>query len=354
VKTALTERLQIEHPVVSAGMARVSQGDLVAAVSNAGGMGCLGGISYLPDDLEAEIRRIRTLTGKPFAVDLVVAAALTTEDDEAWAPVRELWNDLRPDQRAKLKGVEPMLTPDAVQGQVEVILEERPPVLALTFDVPKWLVDECHARGILVMALTGSVRRAAEAAANGVDVIVAQGTEGGGHTGHVGTLALIPAVADAVDVPVLAAGGIADGRGLAAALCLGAGGVWVGTRFIASEEAYGHDAYKQRVLRATNADTVVTKAYTGKSLRALRNDWTDSWAERADDVRPFPGQYAVAADRVETGYQDGETSEGMMPAGQGVSLVNEILPAGEIVARMVADAEAILRAQGAAAGAVVS
>src|SRR3954451_22115608 len=143
MKTALTEQLEIEHPVVSAGMARVSQGDLVAAVSNAGGMGCLGGISYLPGDLDAEIRGIRPRTEKPFAVDLVVAPVFTAGDDEAWAPVRALWGELRPDQRAKLKGVEPMLTPDAVQGQVEVILEERPPVLALTFDVPEWLVREC-------------------------------------------------------------------------------------------------------------------------------------------------------------------------------------------------------------------
>ena len=250
LRTALTDGLGIDHPVLSAGMARVSQADLVVAVSEAGGMGCLGGVSYLPDALRAEIRAIRArTTDKPFAVDLVVPEVLLASEEEDWKPVRELWERLSPEERTKLKGVEAMLTSGAVQGQIEVILEERPPVLALTFNVPKYIVDACHERGMQVIALSGSVGRSVAAQEAGVDYIVAQGTEGGGHTGYVGTLALIPAVVDAVSTPVVAAGGIVDGRGLAAALCLGAAGVWCGTRFIASDEAYGHDAYKQRVAR---------------------------------------------------------------------------------------------------------
>jgi enoyl-[acyl-carrier protein] reductase II len=258
--------------------------------------------------------------------------------------VREVWDGLTADQRVKLEGVEPMLTPGAVQGQIDVILEERPPVLALTFNVPAEIVAACRERGMQTIALTGSVGRSVAAERAGVDYIVAQGTEGGGHTGYVGTMALIPAVVDAVGIPVIAAGGICDGRGLAAALCLGASGAWCGTRFIASEEAYGHAAYKRRVLEAAARDTMLTKAYTGKNLRALRNRWTERWPADGDGLHGFPAQYAVAAERVETGYQDGDVEEGMMPAGQGVGLVREILPAARIVHEMVAEAEHVLAA----------
>ena len=173
---------------------------------------------------------------------------------------------------------------------------------------------------------------------------MAQGTEGGGHTGHVGTMALLPGVVDAVTVPVLAAGGIVDGRGLAAARCLGAAGAWMGTRFIATAEAYGHPAYKQRVVEATSRDTILSRAYTGKPLRTLENAWTREWAGRTAEIQPFPAQYAVAGVRVETGYQDGDVDEGMMPAGQGVQQLRGIQPAGDIVREVVAEAEAILRA----------
>jgi NAD(P)H-dependent flavin oxidoreductase YrpB (nitropropane dioxygenase family) len=344
LRTALTDGLGIEHPILGAGMARVSQADLVVAVSEAGGMGCLGGVSYMPDALRAEIREIHARTDKPFAVDLVVPEMLLGDEQEEWQPVRELWERLSPADRVKLKGVEAMLTPGAVQGQIEVILEERPPVLALTFNVPKYIVDACHERGIRVIALTGSVGRSVAAEDAGVDFLVAQGTEGGGHTGYVGTMALLPAVADAVSIPVIAAGGIVDGRGLAAALCLGAAGVWCGTRFIASDEAYGHDAYKHRILEAGAKDTVLSQAYTGKNLRTLGNEWTARWATGEHELVGFPGQYAAAGVRVESAYQDGELREGMMPAGQGVGLVRTIMPAGEIVREMVADAERVLGA----------
>jgi NAD(P)H-dependent flavin oxidoreductase YrpB (nitropropane dioxygenase family) len=155
-------------------------------------------------------------------------------------------------------------------------------------------------------------------------------------------MVLVPAVVDALEIPVLAAGGIVDGRGLAAARCLGAHGVWMGTRFVASVEAYGHPAYKQRVVDGGSKHTTLSRSYTGKPLRTFRNRWTDAWERRGDEVATFPEQYAVAGVRVESGYQDGDIEEGMMPAGQGVEVVHEILPAGEIVRGLVADAEAIL------------
>lgn len=343
MKTELTELLGIEHPVLSAGMARVAQADLVVAVSNAGGMGCLGGVSYMPEALQTEIRDIKARTDKPYAVNLLLPDALTSDDDAQWQPVRELWEKLSPDERTKLTGVQALLTKGAVHDQVEVVMGEKPPVVILTFATPAEFVDRCHREGILVGALAGSIGHAERAAQAGVDFLVAQGTEGGGHTGHVGTMALIPGVVDAVDVPVAAAGGISDGRGLAAARCLGADAVWVGTRFIASHEAYGHDAFKRRVVEGNSRDTILTKSYTGKPLRAFRNDWTSQWEQQAGQIRNFPGQYAVAGTLVETGYQDGDLTTGMMPVGQGLQTVHEILPAGEIVTSMVTQAESILR-----------
>jgi enoyl-[acyl-carrier protein] reductase II len=241
-----------------------------------------------------------------------------------------------------LRGVEPLVTPGTVEGQVEVVLAARPAAVVLTFDVPDWFVAACHERDIAVMALVGSVGRAEQADVAGVDFVIAQGTEGGGHTGHVSTMVLLPAVVDAVSRPVLAAGGIVDGRTFAAARCLGAEGAWMGTRFVATHEAYGHDRYKQRVVDGNSRDTVLTTSYTGKPLRTMRNEWTEEWAHRSTEVVDFPAQYAVAGVRVETGYQDGDVRFGMMPAGQGVEIIHDIRPAGDVVRSIIEDAEAIL------------
>jgi len=306
-------------------------------------MGCLGGLSYMPDQLRHEIRTIRALTKAPFAVGLVIPEVLLAESAAPeWAPVRELWDRLTMEQRTKLQGIEPLVTPGVVQQQVEVVLEERPAAVCLTFNTPKDVVEGCHERNMQVIALSGSVGRSVAAAKVGVDYVVAQGAEGGGHTGYIGTLALVPAVVDAVDIPVIAAGGIVDGRGLAAALSLGAAGVWCGTRFIASAEAFGHARYKQRVIEAAAKDTTLTKSYTGKNLRALRNEWTTAWEKRAYDIAGFPAQYAVAGEYVETGYQDGDVDHGMMPVGQGVGLVNDVRSAKEIVQDIAAEASATI------------
>jgi NAD(P)H-dependent flavin oxidoreductase YrpB (nitropropane dioxygenase family) len=342
MKTRATELLGIEHPVFSAGMARVAQAELTAAVSEAGGLGCLGGVSFLPEALEREIAKIKAATSKPFAVNLLLPDSLTSEADDQWRPVRELWAKLAPGERGKMAGVEPLLTPGAVRGQIEVVLEAAPALVVLTFAAPGDFIDECHRRGIKVAALVGSTGRAVAAAEAGVDIIVAQGTEGGGHTGYTSTLPLIPAVVDRVDVPVLAAGGIVDGRGLAAARALGSDGVWVGTRFIATPEAYGSAAFKERVVRGESRELTLTRAYTGKPLRAFRNSWTAKWEDSGASPEAFPGQYAVAGVRVETGYQDGDLEWGMMPAGQGISSVSQIIPAGDVVRGMVAEAERII------------
>jgi enoyl-[acyl-carrier protein] reductase II len=323
-------------------MARVAQADLVTAVSDAGGLGCLGGVSFMPDALRVEIDKIKAGTDRPFAVNLLLPDSLTTEDEQQWGPVRELWSSLPDTDRRKLAGVEALLTPGAVAGQVEVVFEARPDVVVLTFATPDWFISRCKELGIKVMALVGSVGKAQEASRAGVDIIVAQGSEAGGHTGYASTMTLVPAVIDVVDQPVLAAGGIADGRGLAASLALGAAGVWVGTRFIASPEAFGHEAFKQRVLGGTFKDTTITYSYSGKRMRAFSNEWTSEWETGEQTPAGFPGQYAVAGTRVETGYLDGDLEFGMMPVGQTTQLVHEVLPAGEIVTSMATQAERIL------------
>lgn len=342
IATTLTDLLGIQHPICSAGMARVAQADLVVAVSNAGGLGCLGGVSFMPSELREEIAKIKGGTDRPFAVNLLLPESLTSEDEQQWAPVRELWSSLDDAERSKLAGVEALLTRGAVAQQVEVVLEASPAAVVLTFATPDWFISECKERGIKVFALVGSVGKAREASAAGVDVIVAQGTEAGGHTGYASTMTLVPAVIDVVDQPVLAAGGIADGRGLAAALCLGAAGVWVGTRFIASPEAYGHEVFKKRVVEGTFKDTTITHSYSGKRMRAFTNEWTDRWSSEDRVPVGFPGQYAVAGVNVETGYQDGDLRFGMMPVGQTTQLVHAITPAAEIVTSMASTAETIL------------
>ena len=343
IKTALTELFTIQHPICSAGMARVAQADLVTAVSNAGGLGCLGGVSFMPDPLRDEIAKIKAGTDRPWAMNLLLPDSLTTENAEQWGPVRELWGSLSAEDKVKLAGVEVMLTPGAVADQVEIVLDARPDAIVLTFGTPEWFMKECKERGIKTISLAGSVGAAIQASNAGVDVIVAQGTEAGGHTGYATTMTLVPAVIDVIDKPVLAAGGIADGRGLAAALSLGAAGVWVGTRFIASPEAYGHDNFKNRVLAGTFKDTTITYSYSGKRMRAFSNTWTEDWEASGQKSVGFPGQYAVAGTRVETGYQEGDMDYGMMPVGQTTQLVHDITPAGEIVTSMAEQAEQILR-----------
>ncbi|HVT78245.1 MAG TPA: nitronate monooxygenase, partial [Acidimicrobiales bacterium] len=213
MRTRLTDLLDIEHPVMLAGMGGVSYHELVAAVSNAGGFGCLGASAMGAERMVEEIRATKALTDKPFGVDLLTAAG-----------------DLTP--------------------QVEQIIKEGCRVFVAGLGVPRDVVELCHRNGVLVVNMCGKVHHALLAVEAGCDIVVAQGTEAGGHTGQVATLPLVPQIVDAVDgrALVVAAGGIFDGRGLAAALCLGADGIWVGTRFIATPEAQAVKGYKDKLV----------------------------------------------------------------------------------------------------------
>ena len=315
IRTPICERLGIEHPVFQAGMGWVARADLAAAVSEAGGLGVIGAGSTMDgEQLRAEIRRVRELTDKPFGVDILFAAV-------------------------RVEGERAARYTDMVQEMVEVVLEERAPVLVSGLGSPAAVVPAARERGIYVMSVVGAVRHAEKAVADGVDAVIASGMDGGGHVGRIGTAALVPAVVDAVEVPVLAGGGLGDGRGLAAALAFGAQGVWMGTRFIATAESRSHDNYKRRIAATDVAGTVVTRAHSGKPCRLIDNGFTRSWAGREAEIKPFPLQaMEVGHPASERGRIEGNVEAGVLPAGQSCGMIGDVAPAGEVVRRVVEEA----------------
>ena len=313
ISTRLTELLDIEAPVMLAGMGGVSYHELAAAVSNAGGFGCLGASTMSDEVMVEEIACTTAATDKPFGVDLLTAAGDMTD-------------------------------------KVRAIIAGGASVFVAGLGVPRDVVEQCHDAGLLVVNMCGKVHHAVDAVAAGCDLVVAQGTEAGGHTGRVATMALVPQVVDAVgdQVPVVAAGGIVDGRGLAAALALGAGGVWVGTRFIATPEARAVSGYKDTLLNTGEDGTTVTRAYTGKTCRVVRNRYTEGFEEQGGVAEPFPGQFLKSLEDGANHLGGGPETEGVdperefFPCGQGVGSLTELVPAADLVTGMVADAEEIL------------
>ena len=313
MRTRLTEMLGIEHPVMLAGMGGVSYHRLAAAVSEAGGFGCLGASTMSSDQMVDEIRKTRELTDKPFGVDLLTAV------------------------------------PQDMAAQVQRIIDGGAKVFVAGLGVPRDVIELCHDNNVLVVNMCGKVRHAINAVEAGCDLVVAQGTEAGGHTGQVATMPLVPQIVDAVGdrVPVVAAGGIFDGRGLAAALALGADGIWVGTRFIATPEARAVPGYKDTLLGLQEDGTVVSRAYTGKTCRVVRTPYTQYFEEHPDELQPFPAQ-AGRAMRDGVFHLGGDestevdASREFMPAGQGVGAIDALTPAGDLVRQMVEDAERVL------------
>lgn len=358
IRTPLCERLGIDVPIISAGMGPIAGPDLVAAVSNAGGLGVLGCTSMSADEVRAVIRRTRGLTDRPFGVDLILPARLeqtgvSTRDIATRIPAEHLETAKR---IAEELGVEPpspgprgdrnALGTDA-EAQIAVVLEEQVSVFVGALGTPAAYADRLHDAGITVMSVVGSTKQAVQVARDGADVVIAQGAEGGGHTGHVGTIALLPQVLDAVDVPVVAAGGIGDGRGLAAALVMGCQAVWVGTRFLATIESGLADWQKAELLAAADQSPVISRAYTGKRFRLLPNRWTEAWEQAAVDPLPMPLQ-PVLTGMVLGGMatdRGGRQGVSMNGAGNIAGLLTEILPAADVVARMASEAAARLTAR---------
>jgi len=362
--TKVCDILGIEYPVLLAGMGPTAGGGrgsaatapLVAAVSNAGGLGVLGGAGFGPDALREEIRKIRAQTDKPFGVDLLMPSnAVRVEapanggaaDWRAQVP-QEYWDAVATlKQQFGIPEAEAPRTAGSarwrVEDQVEVVLAERVPVLASGLGNPAPYVPRCREIGIKVIALVGNTKNARRVAEGGADIVVAQGTEAGGHTGRIGTLALVPQVVDAVaPVPVVAAGGIADGRGLAAALALGAEGAWCGTAFLATQEANIYDWQKERIVNATEEDTAVTRLYSGKTMRNITNPMIQAWESLNIKALPMGLQGLLIADLVTGIRQAGKDELLMNAAGQAAGLISTLRPAGQVLQEMVDGAVEVL------------
>ena len=313
MKTRLTELLGIEHPVMLAGMGGVAYAELVAAVSDAGGFGTIGAAPLSPEQMVDEMEKVRSLTDKDFGVDLLTAF------------------------------------PGDMVGQVHMVIDHGASVFVAGLGVPREVVDLCHEHDVLVMNMCGKVDHAVKAVEAGCDVVIAQGTEAGGHTGRIATMPLIPLVVDAVGdkVPVVAAGGIFDGRGLAAARALGADGVWVGTRFIATPEARTVTGYKEAIAASAEDGTVISRAWTGKTLRGIRNAYTDHFEAHPEELKRFPDQMMSSFEQNALHLGGDETTpvdpdKECYAAGQAVGGIDGLVPAGELVHRFVAEAERAL------------
>lgn len=364
LRTPLCDMLGIEYPILSAGMGPTLIGEpngapveLVVAVSEAGGLGVLGGAGFNLKELRAAIREIKTRTSKPFGVDLLLPKNLpegAKDNDEM--PLTEVLK-MMPEKHqawfAKVKtelglpDTELMVRTDTTtmrpREAIDIVLEEKVPLFCAGLGNPGFMAAEAHAHGVKVLGITGNARNAGRMAASGVDLVVAQGHEGGGHTGRIGTMALLPQAIDAAaPVPVLAAGGIGDGRGLAAALAMGCIGVWVGTRFLATHEGGAMDLCKQRIVESSDEDTRISKLYTGKTSRASYTRLHDLWDGSGLEALPFPFQVLLASALLSGFIKAGKAEYVGGFAGQVSGLIHAIKPAAEVVREMVATAADIL------------
>ncbi len=310
MKTRITEMLKIKYPIIQGAMSWVSFPPLVAAVSNAGGLGILGAAFMTPAELRENIRQIRDLTDQPFGVNFM--------------PDNPILDQL-----------------------LDVIIEESVPVASYGKGNPQKIIARTKPYGIINLPTMGSLRHALRAEQDGADAIIVQGTEGGGHTGFVSTMVLIPLVASKVKIPVVAAGGIGNGRGLAAALALGAEGISMGSRFIVTKEAPVPHRIKEYLLQKTEEDTVVTDNLTGVRCRVIKNGFAKQLLEMAQKkVTPWEMmQYGVG--RIRKAYVEGDLEWGSLAFGQVVGLINDIPSCQELIESIVKEAREILAATNA-------
>jgi nitronate monooxygenase len=354
---ALTDLLGIVHPIIQAPMAGASTPALAAAVSNAGGLGGFGGTDCSPDELREVIRAIRRATDRPFIVNLYLDRTEPYVPDAAKESA--LKTALAPAHAELDAGEvpEPLDPLGNFDFLVAVAIEERVPVLSSHFGPPRdSVIRALKANGTRVLATATTVGEARELAAAGVDAIIAQGSEAGGHRGtfasparqaEIGTMALVPQVVDAVSVPVIAAGGIMDGRGIAAALLLGASGVQMGTAFVPCPETAVSPAYAARLLAAEAGDTVLTDSVSGRPARLLRNRLVDLLEQNRAHRLAFPEQHSMTRNVRKIALATGNAEFLSMWAGQGVTLTRA-LPAAELVRALVTEAQSRLCQSGRA------
>jgi nitronate monooxygenase len=366
LKTALSDRLGIEYPIILAGMGSrgaATPAELVAAVSEAGGLGVIGGSGLPAEELRSVIRKVRTLTKKPIGVDLLLPAKLAEAPPTRTAVRLELQQKFPEHYRFMRSMMEKYALPDVIvendmvvsaatgkggktlhEEQVDVVLGEDVQVFAAGLGDPSWVVPMARKKGVTVMGLAGNLRNALRQVKAGVDMIVTQGYEAGGHTGSIANFPLIPQVVDAArPIPVVAAGGIADGRGVAAALALGAIGVWVGTAFLVSEECAIPDMSKDQILRGSSEDFAISKIYTGKTMRTYKNEVIEAWSQSGLAPLPMPYQKILMDDFNEAAAAAGRWDLRSNPGGQIAGMVKARRPAKEIFDELVVGTIASLR-----------
>jgi NAD(P)H-dependent flavin oxidoreductase YrpB (nitropropane dioxygenase family) len=348
LKTPLCELLGIEYPILQAGMGGVAFGPLAAAVSAAGGLGTIAAISPTPQRVEEEIKLVRSLTDKPLCVDIGFPARAPKEIaevklDNLPEPVRQLQREVE----AMGVPVNPVddkaMSIDDAKAKLEICFRHKVEVVACALGTPQWAVEECHAHGVKVIGIVGSAKHAKSAIRNGADVIVVQGTEGGGHTGDVGLITLLAEVLEFATVPVVAAGGIVNGSQIAGVLTQGAQGVWVGTRFINTFESSVGKNYKQSIVDAGYDSTIRSLLFDGLYVRQIRNRFTEVWEGHENELLPYPLQrMAMSPVRFAAAAADLKDQQAL-PAGQGSSLIKDVLPAGEVLQRLVKETVSALR-----------
>jgi nitronate monooxygenase len=367
LRTKLCEMLGIEYPILSAGMGPTLIGEsagapveLVVAVSEAGGLGVLGGAGFTVDELQKAIREIKAQTDKPFGVDLLLpkhldfgGMGMKEIDELPLSKVLEKFPKSHMDwfnhikKEMQLPDVEIMIRMNTTtmrpKESIQVCIAEKVPLFCAGLGNPGFMVADAHAAGMKVLGITGNAKNARRMAESGIDLLVAQGHEGGGHTGRIGTMVLLPAAIDAAQpVPVLAAGGIGDGRGIAAALAMGCIGVWVGTRFLATNEGGALDINKQKIVESSDEGTRVSRAYTGKTLRASYNRFHDIWDASKLKPLPFPTQVLLSSALLASFIEANKNAYVGGLAGQVSALINEIKPARQVIEEMVEETVDIL------------
>lgn len=309
MKTEITRLLGIQYPIIQGGMAWVAEHYLAAAVSEAGGLGLIGAANAPAEWVREQIRAAKELTDKPFGVNIM------------------------------------LMSPYA--GDVaKVVAEEKVSVVTTGAGNPEKYMDMWKNAGIMVIPVVASVALAKRLERCGVDAVVAEGTEAGGHIGELTTMVLVPQVADAVSVPVIAAGGIADGRGMAAAFMLGAKGCQLGTRFVATKEAMVHDRYKECIVKAKDIDTKVTGRSTGHPVRCLRNKMTREYLKLEAEGVSFEELELMTVGGLRRAVVDGDVENGNVMAGQSAGMVNEILTCKEVIERLVSETDALMKGTG--------
>lgn len=309
MRTRITELLGIEYPIIQGGMAWVAEYHLAAAVSNAGGLGLIGTASAPAEWVREQIREAKKLTDKPFGINIM------------------------------------MISPYADEV-AKVAVEEGVAVITTGAGSPEKYIKMWKEAGIKVIPVVASVAMAKRMQRCGADVLVAEGTEAGGHIGENTTMVLVPQVVDAVEIPVIAAGGIADGRGIAAAFMLGAEGVQIGTRFVVTEEAQVHENYKECILKARDIDSRVTGRSTGHPVRALRNKMTKEYLEKEQAGATFEELEHLTLGGLRRAVVDGDVQSGSVMAGQIAGMIKEKLTCQEVIQKLVSQTDELIGGKG--------